>query len=630
MTRRLTAGAELKSVPATPTTGLFALDGCSLGTTAVVIETSVVRSGTASYKCVGGTTATSYVWFGPPTSSPTTPTYARAWIRITAYPTGTIRISGIGTFDAIGGVAQTYATLRMTASGNLQLLNQPGTQIGSNSAALQLDTWHLIEHKIFNGGTGAVDTLELYLDGELVGSITTDSSVNANYIQFFVGWIDAPGQAATMYIDDVAVNDGSGSYERAYPPRNGRVIKPLPGRVITNTGSWHTNKSLSATSADILDAIDNFPPIGKIDATADATNNQVRNASSTGTAELVIEFQSLGRAGIPGNILLDTLSASTYLALGSSSANQRRSERFYMAGTMGAPAAWIRTQGTPTDDGIVEVFADSGGNPTGSALATVQLPAASFSSGGGWVDFASLAYAVTTGTPYHAVLRRSGAIDAANYYEIRSATDTYADGGSNVYNGSAWGTIDTAVHLALRLYNALGHATINNIYASCCHAEAITTGTKTGALSMTQPVIAAATFNYGNDGGASASYPGASWIWATTALESNPAITSMTYAPRAKITKTDTTTRAALVCALFVGVEYTSPSSGLAAYTSGGTTYWLKQAPHTMTMMKADESEVTARSGQWFRAPDPLPDDGAFSTLDVIEDSDRQANYVPA
>jgi hypothetical protein len=621
MTRIATSGAELRWVG---DLAYYPPDGYSTSPTKATIETSIVRSGTASYKCVSS--GASECWMSFPLYGITTGLhyYARAWMYFTGYPASTVQILELQYLASanMGGA-------RMTSTGRVHAINQAGTQIGSDSEILALNTWHLFECHGFGSATVNADQVELWVNGTLVGSTTTDNTSSATTLTVLeVGWMNAPGNTSVIYVDDVAVNQSNGTYERGFPPPSGRVLVLKPVRMITR-GTWHSSKSSSTTEADIIDALDNTPAIGIADTTASALNNQIRSAGSTGTDAITVECQSYGRAGVPGNVFVDALSGS-FLAVGNTTANTRRSERHYLAGTNAYTTVSLRKVGNPTDTFELAIQADSSSNPDGTDLGVMSIAGANLSTTAAWTVPIALDIPYTVGSPYHLVLRRSGAIDAANYYEVQTASTTYNDGGSNTYNGSAWGTLTTATHIAFRAYSAAGNAVLNNVYGLVLHGEAIATGTKTGTLSMTNPTVTTLSFSFGRDGGAAGTFPGNFWYSENTAITTNPTVASMAVAPRLTLTKTDTTTRVALCCGLYAVVEYTDPPAGWALYnkTADGTDWWAKYAPHGMVDYKTDETEVLCAAGDWLIVADAAgtPD---RSTLTTITDATLRSAYTP-
>lgn len=99
----------------------------------------------------------------------------------------------------------------------------------------------------------------------------------------------------------------------------------------------------------------------------------------------------------------------------------------------------IKTEGAPADNVIAEICADSAGAP-GSVLGTATIPAAGISMYVNWT-WADLAAAVSlaAAATYWLVLRRSGSLDAVNFYKWNVNEElSYPDGVFRVYNGSSW------------------------------------------------------------------------------------------------------------------------------------------------------------------------------------------------
>lgn len=101
---------------------------------------------------------------------------------------------------------------------------------------------------------------------------------------------------------------------------------------------------------------------------------------------------------------------------------------YEMMGVMWEPASTLTVSqitlrlskgGSPTDNLVVELQSDSGGNPSGSVLATSAVIAGSTLTGSG-VDYTftfPTPYTATAGT-YHFVLKRSGSYDGSNFYWV--------------------------------------------------------------------------------------------------------------------------------------------------------------------------------------------------------------------
>lgn len=98
----------------------------------------------------------------------------------------------------------------------------------------------------------------------------------------------------------------------------------------------------------------------------------------------------------------------------------------------------VRKVGAPVDNLQVQFFSDSGSNtPSGSSTSTT----ATVAGGSLTTSYVETTFTVTgavlnAGTTYHVVITRSGANDAANYYQIDAGAQSDYDGLSNTYNAS--------------------------------------------------------------------------------------------------------------------------------------------------------------------------------------------------
>lgn len=104
-------------------------------------------------------------------------------------------------------------------------------------------------------------------------------------------------------------------------------------------------------------------------------------------------------------------------------------------------AFWLKETGNPTGNVVCKIYADSGGLPSGSALATSELIAATdIGTGGGVVDFSfngpDHQIQLSASTTYHVAVEYSGG-DASNYISVGTDSSSPGDAGSmSVLNGS--------------------------------------------------------------------------------------------------------------------------------------------------------------------------------------------------
>lgn len=138
-----------------------------------------------------------------------------------------------------------------------------------------------------------------------------------------------------------------------------------------------------------------------------------------------------------------TTSGAVDQAIGAASGNQRGMQQI-TTGTQAVNALTVRVYakkvGAPTDNLTVELYAlDGSGNPTGSALTSGTLGGGSMGTSIGWVDVTLTEYELAASTQYGVVVRRSGTVDAVNYYVVQVNPGLgYTGGAFKLYNGTAW------------------------------------------------------------------------------------------------------------------------------------------------------------------------------------------------
>jgi len=197
------------------------------------------------------------------------PTWARFYFRFTSNPNA-INSIWIWRINAL-----TAGELRLETDGTMTLRNSAGTVIAT-SAALATDTWYRIETKIVvNAGTGTGE-LELLIDGVLVGGSTSTSTRTAlSPVTHRVGHCTSNDTANTVYIDDLAINDHTGTDQAGYPgPGTVALLTPVSDN--TKGAGWVAG----GAGATLYPAVANIPPAGLV--TGSATNtSQIKNATAT-------------------------------------------------------------------------------------------------------------------------------------------------------------------------------------------------------------------------------------------------------------------------------------------------------------------------------------------------------------
>ena len=123
----------------------------------------------------------------------------------------------------------------------------------------------------------------------------------------------------------------------------------------------------------------------------------------------------------------------------------------------GEVAIHIARHGAPTDDVIVELRADNGGNP-GSMIAYGVLPYTDIPpKERAWRSVQMLTpVTLSNGVNYHITVSRNGAAHVDNYFSLSLDTDaSYQRGNLRLWDGSAWQTRATAAHMPFKVWGTM-------------------------------------------------------------------------------------------------------------------------------------------------------------------------------
>ena len=161
------------------------------------ISTSIKRSGAASLRCNASGTAV-YMQHQYSTGIDS---FLSAWVYFVSFPGSNAIIMRL--WDGAAG-----QRIEITSGGQLQFYDGAGTQQGSNTAALSLNTWYNIQI----AGQDTPTYQEARLNGTVIGTNSTTG--------FSGGFIRLGVQSAVtmdMYIDDVVVCDDLTGNMATYP-----------------------------------------------------------------------------------------------------------------------------------------------------------------------------------------------------------------------------------------------------------------------------------------------------------------------------------------------------------------------------------------------------------------------------
>lgn len=213
--------------------------------------------------------------------------FQRCWFYFDNLPGVTTPIMAFTTISDV-------LTAKLTSGGKLGLYNG-ATQIGSDSTAtIVTGQWYCVQMKIRINSAALDDNGELYLDEVLVASATGISIATSGPSSCHVGWNAAPGASLVCYLDDWALNDGVGASNTGYPERAAHIVTMLPVSDNAVGTGWVDGDGVGT----LFGSVDNVPPLG---AGTPADGTQIKNLTSTATANYDANMQTYLAAGVPLN-----------------------------------------------------------------------------------------------------------------------------------------------------------------------------------------------------------------------------------------------------------------------------------------------------------------------------------------
>ena len=137
------------------------------------------------------------------------------------------------------------------------------TQIGSNSSVLALNTWYLVElHVDDTGGLGST-VCEARLNGVVFATgtesiLTTGNGGVPNGFTLIGDQVLGNNATGTWFIDDLAINDSSGTNQNGYPGI-GAITRITPNAA-GDANSWATQTGGTAGSANNFTRVNETTP----------------------------------------------------------------------------------------------------------------------------------------------------------------------------------------------------------------------------------------------------------------------------------------------------------------------------------------------------------------------------------
>jgi len=237
--------------------------------------------------------------------------------------------------------------------------------------------------------------------------------------------------------------------------------------------SWASTSIWFNTSDDILTTASNFAFVDANDlilvsgATYPSNNGYfwvdtvqdgnhivtvAKTITSYGTGPLVT-VQRGNAVGCEANFVRESPGATVTLT----TIGEKLAQSFVVTGASAWKAYEVQLRvmkvNTPADGVIVELCADNAGLP-GTVLDSATVSAANFGTSLTWMTFVLTGAAtLTIGATYWLVIRRSGASEYANYYQVDVDEDqSYAAGAAKAWNGASWITPPTPVDIPFAVF----------------------------------------------------------------------------------------------------------------------------------------------------------------------------------
>lgn len=206
------------------------------GSSPPAIQTAIVRSGAYALQAVpvadGGTRALVKQWLSTDAGANV---YVRFYLRVGSLPPAETTLLALAAGDGTR-----RASIRLSSGGALRLFQDSpagDTSIGAGSAALVLNTWYRVELHFNSLLSAGAQVLEARLDGAAFGATSTASLGPVS--RLLLGIVSGGGTGSpTLYLDDVALNDGTATQTQNSWPGEGRILHLRPSADDPGNRGW--------------------------------------------------------------------------------------------------------------------------------------------------------------------------------------------------------------------------------------------------------------------------------------------------------------------------------------------------------------------------------------------------------
>jgi hypothetical protein len=258
MARRFTSGFELQSAA----NGIeFYTSDAVTATPAINTSLTHVRSGSASLRCQNPASGT---WTGVCTRftavADGVEIFVSVYLKIATAPNVETSFIGLGPTTTPGN-----ARLTITPSRTINMYLDTSSsqeQVGSGTTVLALGTWYEISFRIKRDATtpnALTDQAEYRINGASEGGGSAFSISQApTRLSLGVNMVSETCTACDFYLDDLAMNDSTGTAETSWPDPDRAVAWARA----TGAGEFAQSMTLagSVPAASVWEAINDLPP----------------------------------------------------------------------------------------------------------------------------------------------------------------------------------------------------------------------------------------------------------------------------------------------------------------------------------------------------------------------------------
>lgn len=249
------------------------------------ISTTTKRSGAAALRC-NPTAATSYGQHRYRANN-TPRVHHRMYFRFDTFPNTTVAIMAFSDGSAV------FPSIRFESGTNtLAVYDLNNIKVGSSSAALVLGQWYRLELSYLDGFGGG-DQTSAYLDGVAFASNVQAGDMFGGDV-FMFGILASA--TADMYIDDIAVNDDTGTAQTGLPG-SGQIVHLKPNAAGDANG-------FATAVGGTAGAANNFTRVSEITPDDSTSYNQTTATGTTTIDDFNVTDSSTAGIGAADSITL--------------------------------------------------------------------------------------------------------------------------------------------------------------------------------------------------------------------------------------------------------------------------------------------------------------------------------------